>query len=641
MESQSFTYDVLPPGRFIRLLKIHSGSPGEKLVCQTFACDLDMAPAYTALSYVWGNLPNSVELVCSGHACKITPSLADGLGRIRKPDEPQIAWADAICINQNDQDEKGHQVDLMGVIYDKARDVLVWLGPDQTDSSKEAFRCLRTINEKILTQTDKEWYDPPEEELPAYPIAVGASGSDVMQEMSPPSARRSVLGFVLGDRGKACVGELFDLTWFSRVWVLQEVGLATTATVFWGDNSIDFGEIATFIFNVHYHEELQRFLGPEASSALAGSPLYALWNIWATYDKKDSWMYRTPVLRAFAEQIAAHADIDFTLVLEASRYFSATNKLDHIYAFLGHPRAKKPGTSETWLQANYSLSLKDQHRLLASSMAQDSLNFLVQAQQTEDSLNAAVYPSWVPKWDEKDPMHSQAFWEAWDASLRKAKRKPFRAQADGDKLAILGLIIDTVDNFTPTMKKLAPEEIFSAGGPLVERCWEVVKQKPCPYPPDRAVEAFASTLLCHYKVRVDGYNETPSVVEQFAGFCMRADVNFFKDLQSNNGGLWTLATTLVASKIFATTFQGYATNRRFFNTTAQGFWGLGPGAMRQGDVCAVLLGADVPFVLRPTETKGQYKVVGECYMYNFMDGDVVVAWQEGKTPYTMEDIVLV
>ncbi|KAM0552396.1 hypothetical protein ACHAPJ_007956 [Fusarium lateritium] len=278
----------IPPGRNFRLLKILPGLSEDGLACELFVSDLDNATVYTALSYVWGNPDKNADVKLSAHVCKITQSLSEGLHRLRKVDEVQIVWADAICINQNDNDEKGHQVDLMGAIYDNAHHVLVWLGPDLTASSVEAFRCLQTINYKIRTKTDKEYFTPTEEEMPYQPVSMKSASSPEPVQMSKLVGRRSVYEFVLGRNGKECVGRLFDLSWFSRVWVLQEVGLASSATAFWGDASIDFSEIASFIWNVYYSEELKYALGPEISEKLGGAPLYAVWNVWSTYDKTDS-----------------------------------------------------------------------------------------------------------------------------------------------------------------------------------------------------------------------------------------------------------------------------------------------------------------------------------------------------------------
>ena len=44
-----------------------------------------------------------------------------------------MLWVDAICINQEDQTEKGHQVSQMRDIYKGADEVLIWLGPSNDD----------------------------------------------------------------------------------------------------------------------------------------------------------------------------------------------------------------------------------------------------------------------------------------------------------------------------------------------------------------------------------------------------------------------------------------------------------------------------------------------------------------------------
>jgi hypothetical protein len=64
-----------------------------------------------------------------------------------------ILWIDAICINQEDITERGHQVQLMGRVCSKATRVLVWLGeaseekhPETSQPASEIlFARLRTI----------------------------------------------------------------------------------------------------------------------------------------------------------------------------------------------------------------------------------------------------------------------------------------------------------------------------------------------------------------------------------------------------------------------------------------------------------------------------------------------------------------
>lgn len=45
-----------------------------------------------------------------------------------------ILWADAICIDQIDNDEKSHQVQQMRRVYEMAESTLVWLGPAADNS---------------------------------------------------------------------------------------------------------------------------------------------------------------------------------------------------------------------------------------------------------------------------------------------------------------------------------------------------------------------------------------------------------------------------------------------------------------------------------------------------------------------------
>lgn len=50
-------------------------------------------------------------------------------------------WVDAICINQNDLEERSAQVQIMPQIYSKASCVIVWLG----DDSQMIFRLMRNV----------------------------------------------------------------------------------------------------------------------------------------------------------------------------------------------------------------------------------------------------------------------------------------------------------------------------------------------------------------------------------------------------------------------------------------------------------------------------------------------------------------
>lgn len=89
---------------------------------------------FETLSYVWGSdtLPKKTAFI-DGIPFQITTSLDFFLRYLRRTDRPLLLWADGICINQEDDDEKSEQVALMADIYKLCSHVHVWL-PDPTDA---------------------------------------------------------------------------------------------------------------------------------------------------------------------------------------------------------------------------------------------------------------------------------------------------------------------------------------------------------------------------------------------------------------------------------------------------------------------------------------------------------------------------
>jgi hypothetical protein len=63
--------------------------------------------------------------------------VSDTVYRFLKEMQPSkvftLWWIDAICINQNDVDEKSKQVSRMGMLYKKASLVVVWIPPPSND----------------------------------------------------------------------------------------------------------------------------------------------------------------------------------------------------------------------------------------------------------------------------------------------------------------------------------------------------------------------------------------------------------------------------------------------------------------------------------------------------------------------------
>ncbi|KAI7722827.1 hypothetical protein KC353_g160 [Hortaea werneckii] len=116
--------------REIRILLLQpSEEEDDALYADLEIVSLDSEPEYKAISYVWGDATDTtVMFVNGGRAIEITRSLAAALRCFRDSRAFVALWADAVCINQEDLQERADQVRIMGWIYASAIQVNVWLG---------------------------------------------------------------------------------------------------------------------------------------------------------------------------------------------------------------------------------------------------------------------------------------------------------------------------------------------------------------------------------------------------------------------------------------------------------------------------------------------------------------------------------
>ncbi|KAE9372888.1 HET-domain-containing protein [Stipitochalara longipes BDJ] len=102
---------------------------------------------YAALSYCWGEPANLKAIVVNNRVIHVTQNLEAALQALRKMAKFQKQyrlWVDAICINQQDLQEKSHQVRLVGEIYRRSWNVVVWIGPEE-DFSNEGVDFFRVL----------------------------------------------------------------------------------------------------------------------------------------------------------------------------------------------------------------------------------------------------------------------------------------------------------------------------------------------------------------------------------------------------------------------------------------------------------------------------------------------------------------
>jgi hypothetical protein len=150
--SPPYVYQALPPSRSIRLFRLFPSADAEKpLRGELFEYSLqemyEQEQPYDALSYVWGQSNTTHSIEVDGCDLRITASLQTALSYMRHRRREKLIWVDALCINQDDDAEKEHQIGLMHQIYGCSNCVVVWLG-ETKDESDEALEDLRMIGAK-------------------------------------------------------------------------------------------------------------------------------------------------------------------------------------------------------------------------------------------------------------------------------------------------------------------------------------------------------------------------------------------------------------------------------------------------------------------------------------------------------------
>ncbi|GJC90085.1 heterokaryon incompatibility protein 6, OR allele [Colletotrichum liriopes] len=118
-----YQHDRLDLGRpAIRLLRLEKGRYGT-ISCEIFQACLDgrgCGVPCEALSYTWGSPELTKDILLNGKRLPVTDNLYQALLHLRQRDRDRILWIDAVCIDQGNLSERGHQVQQMGDIYHKA-----------------------------------------------------------------------------------------------------------------------------------------------------------------------------------------------------------------------------------------------------------------------------------------------------------------------------------------------------------------------------------------------------------------------------------------------------------------------------------------------------------------------------------------
>ncbi|KAF7670978.1 hypothetical protein GT037_010942 [Alternaria burnsii] len=193
-------YSRLPNANSIRLLRLHGSEDTSDPVCGTLENHRlhdPCRPIFEAFSYTWADSQGNsslCETIFIGPQYDVLPVTKNCLAALRRfrTAIDRLVWVDAICINQFDLKERGHQVSLMKDIYTSAARVLIYLG--DSDNGAESVIVLPQKNDQVSKDFSQSYTIDPR--------------------------------------------EILQTPYFSRIWVIQEVMLSKAASVTHGNHTM-------------------------------------------------------------------------------------------------------------------------------------------------------------------------------------------------------------------------------------------------------------------------------------------------------------------------------------------------------------------------------------------------------------------
>jgi len=155
-----YPYKPLPNHNNTRLLHLQPGLPDEPLYGSLVISDLyDCGGTYEAISYAWGSSAKPQYISLDNRKLAITESLFTALQRFRSARSVRVLWADAVCIDQENESERSSQVNRMGQIYRGAASVLVWLGHEDEAHVQAVLRGICEFLEDGAELYDYYWHE--------------------------------------------------------------------------------------------------------------------------------------------------------------------------------------------------------------------------------------------------------------------------------------------------------------------------------------------------------------------------------------------------------------------------------------------------------------------------------------------------
>ncbi|KAH7371571.1 heterokaryon incompatibility protein-domain-containing protein [Pyrenochaeta sp. MPI-SDFR-AT-0127] len=607
MASKLIHYPLKLP-KDIRLLRIQprDGQTGIKITSEIFNLDSDVE--FTAISYVWGDLNPPNYIVCNGQDLCIAQNLSEVLLQLQNERYCGLLWADAICINQKDMEEKSIQVSMMREIYQRATKVIFWLGKEEKHDNRAV--CLMKLfceRRKIHTKLDD------------------LRAASLSELCLPPN-----------DDGWRGWASLLSRPWFGRVWIVQEF-LNASHSVFMSGAL----EISTEVL-IHCAHATGVCLAIGNAVALASKN---------TSDCRD--LILRPVSLAIDEisrSIDKTDDVRIVDLWTKSQLLGATDARDRVFALLSTQTAVrmdlvdyKKTEEDVYIEIAtiaLNLAVRRTNWYKKSSTPLEPHQCRNDLQRTCRFLACKLYsqhpsglPSWVPDW--KPAAFRFVPLTRYYPGYTYFKAHYRHATIVGKILSISGAVVDSpylIIDSMPYMDLFEGRKTLSAMKSRLQNmlhwqlmCWfgaqhwnPVAKRAILANKADR-FEAFCRTMAFN-SLSDRGVTSDAEYITGFQAFYSRCVRGTGKSLKRRHDIL-SQNNPSSHEVIFESLFLELSAGRKFC-VTNNGSLAWVPMGTKLGDHICFLAGCAVPFVIRSVGTS--YELLGDCYLHDMMSYESIM-----------------
>lgn len=588
--SPRYAYSPLSSETSVRLIRLLPGTTDAPIQAEIIVSAIGDGTQFEALSYTWGDTRPTARIHLDGTHLPLAANLESALTRLRYTNISRIIWIDALCIDQQNMQERQSQVLLMGQIYRASSSVMIWLG-EESRVGDSVFTLMQLLSE-AATRPDF------------------APGSPFFLEQVKSS------NISLDNRADwKALDSLFWSAWFTRVWIIQELVLAKKAIVYFDSQCITW-------------DEFHRAANCASSIKMGGLD--------------DIYPDRVLALWRLFEQLRASSTLDLLSLLRSTRFSLATDAHDKIYGLLGIADA----TSLVPDYASPVLSLFiDVAKLFLEQSGYNFLSAVVDSKSTQ----VTGLPTWIPDWS-----WAPKALDLWEHMGRRApaasgETEPVFEISESNFLIVSGAIVDSIAHMAPILyvwrrpkyhdslkSRLQETLLDDVGLGCRLMAWERLALKLLSYPDGTKVsEAYHRTLFQDQGI-YNAEEDPATVLEYLYSVFRQRHIRPFEEAVGYKEPDQYKLENKNSSTLYAAQYEqqlwDVCTHRRLV-TTKRGYLGLVPASTRHGDKVAVFLGGSTPYILRKAG-KGTYMFRGDCYVHGIMHGEAL------QKDHEVEELVL-